>query len=685
MNINSQLTQRPELQSLNIWSLFSGNSDNLWMGTYGQGLKELNLKTNEIKSWKVENPEFDASPYYYAKSILQDDTGLIWIGFWGGGLARVNPLNKKIDYWRQETDNPEGLSYNDVWTIYQDRKGRTWIGTNGGGLNLFDKEKQNKFYKWKANSSIKQSLSSNNIYTICESITRNSLDDQTILWIGSANGLNKFKIKNDRGNHQASELDVEISYYTVNDGLPDNSVESILEDKDGNLWIGTSTGLSFFNVKKETFTNYGSADGLTGGPFNSSAAFKTKDGIFLFGVTTGLNFFDPEKISHSNYSPPIVITNFQIFNQPASLGNESPLKQSIFYTEEIILNYNQNDFSFQYASLDYNAPENNQYAYKMGGFDKEWIYSGTRRFVTYTNLDPGEYVFNVKATNSDGIWNEEGTSLAIIINPPFWRTWWAYSSYAIILLSLLGLIRSAEIKRQEKREEERLRRERETALLREAKLKAITIEQEKELEKQKIRNRIAQDLHDEIGSNLSSISLMSELVQKNGKINTDAIEKINRINKVAKGSTQAMRDIVWLTNPSSDNVKDLVTKMNEVANDMLGAMKWKFDFPQSLSEITLVPETKRNVFFIYKEALNNILKHSGAGNVDVKLKLTDKNLFLAIKDDGNGFNTAAGFPGNGLKNLQKRAKEIKGILKLSSSPGKGTTLGLEVNITQVRD
>jgi signal transduction histidine kinase len=291
----------------------------------------------------------------------------------------------------------------------------------------------------------------------------------------------------------------------------------------------------------------------------------------------------------------------------------------------------------------------------------------------------------VKATNSDGLWSQNIAKIFIVITPPFWRTWWAYSIYAIVFIGSLIFLREVEIKRRQKKEAERLRWEREEARLREAELKAKNIEQEKEIEKQKIRNRIAQDLHDEIGSNLSSISLMSELIQIDGKINPEAIERIHRIQKVAKGSTQAIRDIVWLTNPSSDNIKDLVSKMNEVANDLLGRLKWNFDFPSILNELNLLPETKRNVFFIYKEALNNIVKHSGAENVLINLK-TEKNQFiLEISDDGKGFDINVLSKGNGLKNMHNRAKEIDGKLQLQSNPQKGTRLVLAINITQVRD
>ncbi|MCU0333290.1 MAG: histidine kinase, partial [Ignavibacteriaceae bacterium] len=343
------------------------------------------------------------------------------------------------------------------------------------------------------------------------------------------------------------------------------------------------------------------------------------------------------------------------------------------------------DFSFQFASLDYNAPEMNQYAYFLEGFDKEWIYSGKRRFVTYTNLDPGEYIFQVKATNSDGIWSNQLAKIFIVINPPFWQTWWAYSIYFISLMGALYFIRHTELKRRKRKEEERLRREREEARLREAELKAVNIEQEKEIEKQKIRNRIAQDLHDEIGSNLSSISLMSELIQKDENINAEASEKIKRIHKVAKGSTQSIRDIVWLTNPSSDSLKDLIAKMREVAENILGKFNLHFDYPNDITEINLLPETKRNIFFIYKESLNNIIKHAEAKSVWIKFGTENSSIFLSIKDDGKGFSSAASFSGNGLKNIRSRAKEINADLKFESTPGKGTSLELIADITQTRD
>lgn len=682
---NNKIIQRPEFKSLNVWCLTGGYSNNLWVGTYGQGLKELDITTNNLKFWDVANTSFVSPAYNYVKTILQDDKGMLWIGFWGGGLARLNPISKKIEHWRSETENLESLSYNDVWALCQDNKGRIWIGTNGGGLNLFNEEKQNSFFHWRADKKNKNGLNSNNIYTICEAVNANNSNDQTILWAGTANGLNKLIINDELKNLQMLRPDVEITNYTVDDGLSDNSVESILEDEYGNLWIGTSSGISFFNITNETFTNYGIADGMNGGSFNAGAAFRTPDGILLFGSTKGMNYFDPQRVSQSNYLPAVVITNFQIFNQPADSITASDINKNIIHKKEIVLTYNQNDLSFEFASLDFNAPEMNQYAYMMEGFDDDWIFSGKRRFVTYTNLDPGEYVFQVKATNSDGLWSNNIAEFFIVITPPFWQTWWAYSIYVIVFIGSLIFLREVEIKRRQKKEAERLRWEREEARIREAELKAKNIEQENEIEKQKIRNRIAQDLHDEIGSNLSSISLMSELIQKDEKLNRKISEKLNRIYKVARGSTQAMRDIVWLTNPSSDSLRDLIVKMREVADNTLGKFNLNFNYPKDVAEVNLLPETKRNIFFIYKETLNNIVKHAEAKSVEIEFDIKDHKIFLSIKDDGIGFNTSSSFNGNGLKNIKARAKEINADLSFESSPGHGALLKLSANITQVRD
>jgi hypothetical protein len=331
---------------------------------------------------------------------------------------------------------------------YHDRKGRYWIGTNGGGLNLYDAN-NNKFYNWIADENNHNSLSGNYIYSICESshstvkIKNNySIEEKnTVLWIGTNNGLNRFEI-DERTSKDLSSLQTNIKHYSIKDGLSDNSIKSIVEDDNGNLWLGTSSGISFFDLSTNEFFNFNASDGVTGTVFNLSSALKDEIGNIFLGSNEGITFFNPGEIKLSTFIPPVVITEFQIFNQSVLIGDNSPLRKNIYHSKEIVLSHSQNVFSFQFAALEFASPEAIQYAYKMDGFDAEWVNIGNRRFVTYTNLNPGEYIFKVKSTNSDGIWSDNFSSVKVIITPPWWQTIWAIGLYVLIfILGVWGIVR----------------------------------------------------------------------------------------------------------------------------------------------------------------------------------------------------------------------------------------------------
>jgi ligand-binding sensor domain-containing protein/signal transduction histidine kinase len=701
-----------------ITAVYADEENRLWMGTNGNGVLVYQMDADyyPVKLlFELKKKDNDGLSSNYITSILEDKDGYYWIGTLAGGLIKFNPSTKKIEIFKSYWDDSLSLSNNYINTIYEDSKGYLWVGTSAGGVNKFDK-KNNSFTRYTYDPVKPQkNLNSPEVTSICEDNNGNLLfgtttgglnifnrnteeftyytysgenkngissrkilciykDKKRRLWIGTYGGGLNFFLKNS------------FIQFGKKDGLASNIIYSIKEDDAGNLWLATYKGISIFNPESKEVKNFDESDGLQGKEFNPRAIVKhPKSGAIYFGGTRGLNIYNHRSISNVLTAPPVFLTDFKIFYKSVIPGEDSPIQESISYAKGINLSYDQNVISFSFSALDFTSPEKNEYAYKLEGFDKAWIYSGNIREVTYTNLNSGNYTFKVKASNSDGIWNKDVTKIFIVINPPFWATWWAYTIYVILFISGLALIRATELKRKRKKEEERIRREREAALLREAELKAKNIEQEKEIEKQKIRNRIAQDLHDEIGSNLSSISLMSELIQNDEKINAEDSERIKRIHKVAKGSTQAMRDIVWLTNPSSDSLKDLIAKMKEVADDMLGKIILNFDYPKEFKEVNLLPETKRNIFFIYKETLNNIVKHSDAKIVWINFDIENSNIFLSIKDDGNGFNASTGYGGNGLKNIKARAKEISADLKFESTPGKGTLLELSVNITQMRD
>jgi signal transduction histidine kinase/CheY-like chemotaxis protein len=430
--------------------LASANSDNLWIGTYGSGLFSLDVKNNQIIKQPFDDRRLQTSSVLFNKAVFSDEQNNLWIGFWGLGLAKINNITHDFKLWQSTTNNNDvGISHNDVWAIYRDSKNRMWIGTNGGGLNLIIDEENKKFRKWLADENQPNSISGNSIYSIIESKTGKHITNanQTILWIGTNKGLNKFVIDNPTNCSEKSQLNVEIIKYSIKDGLADNSINGILEDADGNLWLSTNSGITLFEVAQKKFINFTKSDGIIGSYFNTASAFRTQNGLLLFGSPSGLNYFDPKQIIPSSYFAPVVLTDFQIFNQSISTGEKSPLIKNISAAKEVILSFNQNVFSIEFAALDYNSPQSIQYSYMMEGFDKDWIESGSRRFVTYTNLSSGTYKFKVKSTNSDGIWNDDITELAVIIKSPWWATGWAYILYILIIVVGLYVIRRFELNR----------------------------------------------------------------------------------------------------------------------------------------------------------------------------------------------------------------------------------------------
>jgi len=690
VNDNPQLRRIETFEGYHIWSLTSTNDNEIWIGTFGKGLIKFNFKENKKTVWEFNNPKIRNGPVNYCKTLLTDSKNNVWVGYWGFGVARINPVTGKYHTWIKEPGNPKSISHNDVWVIKEDRFGRIWIGTLGGGLNLYEDKENGIYHHWLRAGDKKNNLSSNNIFSICESGFRKHPQDEniTVLWIGTLEGLNKVVVKNKKGSDNIYDFDVEIESYSVKDGLRDNSVYSILEDNDGNLWLGTGTGISFFDVSKKTFTNFSSADGISGMMMNDESALKLDNGLMLFGSKKGLNVFDYQKIKLSSYKPAVVITDFKLFNESVVIGENSPLKESILVADEIILSHDQNVFSFEFASLDYNSTKSIQYAYKMEGYDKEWIKSGTRRFVTYTNLDAGTYSFNVKATNADGVWNETRTSINIIIKPPFYQTWIAYCLYVIICTTGMYSFRKYELRKRKEKNELLLKEEKEKSKLMEAQLRvekaelqAKAIESEQELEKQKIRSRIASDLHDEIGSNLSSITLLSSLMKDNINHTPEVKKQLSDINFAAKTSAESIRDIIWFINPVSDKLGSLLARIKETANMMLAGVSYKINIDKVNPEVNISPELKRNIYFVFKEALNNIIKHSSAQNVLIQISKEGRALHIIIHDDGSGFNTDDVKAGNGLRNIRSRAGQLNGELAIDSSRGGGTKINLKVNIT----
>jgi signal transduction histidine kinase/ligand-binding sensor domain-containing protein/AraC-like DNA-binding protein len=414
--------------------IYEDNSGVFWVGTWQGGLNQFDRETGKFYTFRHDPKNRYSISDDRIVSIIEDKEKILWIGTYYGGLNKFDKKIERFISFKNEPDNPNSLSADHVSSLCLDDSGSLWIGTKAGGLNTYDYS-NNKFIHYKNDPKNFNSISNDKITFLYWSLG--------VLWIGTENGLNKFSKKNGR-----------FKRYEIRDGLPSNYICGILEDDHQNLWISTSHGISKFNIEKETFRNYDVSDGLQGNEFEENgAAFKSKTGELIFGGAHGLNIFYPDSILDNSHIPPVYITDFKLFNNSVPIGFDSLtgrtiLKRSIIDCEEIKLNYSDKVFTFEFAALDFQVPLKNKYAYIMEGFDKDWNYTDAiRNLATYTNLDPGEYIFRVKGSNNDGIWNEEGASLKIIILPPWWRTIWAYIFYSFLILSIIYFTWKTQLKR----------------------------------------------------------------------------------------------------------------------------------------------------------------------------------------------------------------------------------------------
>ncbi|HEX2865400.1 MAG TPA: two-component regulator propeller domain-containing protein [Ignavibacteriales bacterium] len=387
---------------------------NLWIGTHGGGINIFNKKTGKSRTLRHDPGNPQSLAFDQIRPVFRDRSGTMWIGTYGQGLDRYETSEGTFMHYKNVIGNPESLSNDFVRIIFEDRKGNLWIGTEGGGINKFDR-KTGKFKSYLTNPSDQNTLSSNHIFTIYE-------DKDGYLWLGTwGGGLNKF-----------DPVKEKFQRFNESNGLPSNSIYGILEDNSGNLWMSTNAGLSKFDPRNETFTNYTVKDGLQDNEFNGGSYYMSPGGELFFGGINGFNSFYPGRIKSNRHVPPVLITSFSKLNKEVDLGR--PVSE----LKEIELSYQDYVFSFEFAGLDYMAPEKNKYAYRMDGFDKNWIFvDASKRFAYYTNLSPGRYTFMVKASNSDGIWNDKGALVSVIITPPFYRTWW-FIALAFIVLFLLA-------------------------------------------------------------------------------------------------------------------------------------------------------------------------------------------------------------------------------------------------------
>ena len=420
----SNLFNKNSLSDDEIWSICTDSKNRIWAGTHSGGVDMIEFKHDkyQITNFLHDSKDSATISNNQINAVFEDKTGHIW-------LATRNGLNELIENYntggftikkfQNNYSDTNSLTDNYITSIYQDHYGNVWAGTYSEGLNMIDK-KNNTITHFRSEPGNTQSISSSSITVIFE-------DHLGVLWIGTSDGLNRFDLAK-KTFHR----------YYRDSGLPSNEIMGVREDNSGNLWISTTNGLSKFDPFTEVFINFDISDGLINDGFNWNATYKDATGRLYFGTTSGLVSFTPDEITMNSYLPPVVITSLRTLKNKVwvNTGNFVSAKQK--EKTKLELNYNNNIFTIEFAAFDYTDPKENSFEYKIEGLDENWINYGTNHSLTVTNLDPGEYIFRVRATNSDKLLNKKGVAVSIIVKPPFWRTR-AFMFMAIVLVMLAAI------------------------------------------------------------------------------------------------------------------------------------------------------------------------------------------------------------------------------------------------------
>ena len=614
----------------NVRAILSGATQQVWAATWqSRGL------------FKLQNGSFQTPGGFEQlggdiSALYQDRAGQLWAGT-EGGLARWDGKS-----WRIFTTR-DGLSSDRVRAIAEDPQGALLIGTDGGGLNKLEDGKFSQAGQAEGFSG--------------EKISSLLLDEQGVLWIGT------------RGQGLVRLKDGKWTRYTRDEGLTSNSIGYLLDDRQGSLWIGSYAGL--MRVQKNALADfargaatviscrvYGEADGLPSGECTTGsqpAACRTEDKKLWFPTTLGLAWVDPLQISRNTNPPPVIIESVLVDGRPVGAsGIRAQLPGSV------TLLPGDEHLEIQFTSLNLSAPEKARFKFKLAS-EKAWTeVAGNSRGAHYPHLPPGDYRFQVIACNEDGVWNETGSSLFIIVKPPFWKTWWFLVTLAVCSVGMVvGSVYYVSTQNLQRQLE--------------------GMRQQQALEKE--RRRIARDIHDQVGASLTQVSMLGEMVESDKDIAAEVEEHGRQISQTARETAKALDEIVWAVNPSNDTLDGLITYFCKYAQEYfsVAGLRYRLDVPAELPQTPIAPDLRHNVFLASKEAVTNIVKHAKATSVCLRLRLEPNRFVLELEDNGKGM---AGMDPkhaqtrNGLSNMRKRLEESGGTFSIGPGAEGGTLVRL---------
>jgi signal transduction histidine kinase/ligand-binding sensor domain-containing protein len=643
----------------NVTDILELKTGECWFSTWGETVLTLTKNFQPYPSPLYKNiPENDQVKWLAYRQVWamhqQSTTGKVFLGCQRGQLMIFDTISKQTQYLHPPEMNQSTIRY-----ITQSKSGEILFGTQGGRLIRYD----GSAFK------VMQDLGAGAI------IYKILVDDEGLIWLGTqdkgiyaihpasgaivqhytAEGTNLFNASCQDLEQLNKDLIVcataaltiinkktkQIETITVNEGLPSNSIQRIRLDADGFLWVITDNGLCRYDYKRKLFTTYGKSDGVLLATIAKKADYLCSEKFVMFAGVNSILFFQPDAFKTNQPTPDVTITDF-------FLGDSYQILDSLQALPEVVLKPEQNDFTISFACLDFKNRNKYTYYYQMKGLSKEWIRSDDKN-VIFTGLAPGHYVFRVKAINAEGVESKSISELRIYVKPPFWRTAWFLSALLTIIAMIAYGMHRLRIKR------------------------ILAVE--------KIRNRVARDLHDDMGSTLSTINILSSMAK--AKLNSDAVKTGEYINKISDNSQrmmEAMDDIVWAIKPANDSMQKVVGRMREFATNVFEAKDIDLEFKaaEEVNEVKINMEARRDFFLIFKEAVNNAAKYSKCSKAVVQVFTEHNKLLLIVQDNGIGFDVKAADGGNGLGNMQKRAAALKGKIQLQSKPGEGTTVSLSV-------
>jgi len=619
------------LVDLAVKSVFVDSRTQLWAGTILGGLRQLQDGVFVTAPGSVLLP-----PAEEISTLFEDSSHRLWAGT-GTGLASWAGQS-----WQLLTNN---VISSGVRALAEDQDHNLWIGTHGAGL-LWQKADQSVLF------TRTNGLPSDSILSIY-------VDPQAVVWVGTSSGLARYA-----GGTWTS--------FAGKLGEANESIGYILEDDQGYLWLGSNGGL--IRVLKKHLNDpetgaidsmprrsFGKADGMPTRECSQEsqpAACHGSDGRLWFPTIKGLVSVDPKSLSFNSNPPPVTIESVIIDDRlqgRTTLRAPAPASATVPARAESL--------EIRYTSLNLSAPDKGWFRYRLEGHELAWTTRpGTERAVRYTRLPPGHYTFQVKACNEDGVWNDTGASLAVTVLPPFWRTWWFLSAVSLALLALIvGSVHYVSTQRLQ----------RQVAVLR----------QQEALEHE--RARIARDLHDQLGANLTQVALLGEMAEGDKESPGEVEAHARQIAQTARDTTRALDEIVWTVNPSNDTLDGLVNYVCKYAQEYLAlaGLRYRLEVPAQLPHTPITPEFRHNLFLVAKESINNIVKHARASSAWLRLQLEPDSFVLEIEDDGSGLKPGDESKGrNGLRNMRRRMEDIGGTFEIGPGTNGGTRVRLTVHL-----